>query len=343
MAMNIRTSIILCSVWIASTPLILGAGGLNAESERIDDPARPNTLERAVVYLKMEVPLWSRENGCFSCHNNGDGARALIAARRFGFDVPDRTLSDTITWLSEPTRWTVESAKRPSSDRPLARVQFASALADAVDAGLVQDRSLLLKAARLLIVDQAQDGGWIIGDSGAVGAPATYGAALATWTARKTLARADQTIFQNEIARADRWIQNMPIQNIPAAAIALLAIGDRYRSVAIDRFDPASRDRLKAAIDLLVRSQGDEGGWGPFESSPPEPFDAALALIALQSVVQTDRRVPGLIDRGRTYLQATQLPEGGWPATTRPAGGESYAEHVSTSAWATIALIQIHK
>jgi hypothetical protein len=343
MAKKIRISIILRSVWIATTPFLLAAGGLNPPAEPNDNPAEPNSIERAVVYLKMEVPLWSRENGCFSCHNNGDGARALIAARTIGLDVPDRTLADTIAWLSDPNRWTVESAKRPSSDRPLARVQFASALADAVDAGLVKDRSLPLKAASLLIVDQGDDGAWKIGDSGRVGAPATYGPALATWTARDTLARADQTRFKKEIARADQWIDKTPIRNIQAASIALMAIGERYRSVAIDRFDPPARDRLKAAIDLLARSQGDDGGWGPFESSPAEPFDTALALIALQSVKKTDRRVPNLIDRGRTYLRTTQLAEGGWPATTRPAGGDSYAEHISTSAWATIALIKTHK
>ena len=32
--------------------------------------------ERALAYLAREVPAWSRENHCFSCHNNWDGARA---------------------------------------------------------------------------------------------------------------------------------------------------------------------------------------------------------------------------------------------------------------------------
>src|SRR5262249_25750881 len=50
------------------------------------DESRPGMLkraprqaaeERAVAYLVREVPLWSQENHCFSCHNNGDGARAL--------------------------------------------------------------------------------------------------------------------------------------------------------------------------------------------------------------------------------------------------------------------------
>ncbi|MEX0713581.1 MAG: hypothetical protein WD278_14585 [Pirellulales bacterium] len=34
-----------------------------------------------------------------------------------------------------------------------------------------------------------------------------------------------------------------------------------------------------------------------------------------------------------------QLEDGSWPETTRPAGGQSYAQRISTTAWATIALL----
>ena len=33
-----------------------------------------------------------------------------------------------------------------------------------------------------------------------------------------------------------------------------------------------------------------------------------------------------MIQRGRAYLLATQQPDGSWPETTRPRGGESYAQ-----------------
>lgn len=42
------------------------------------DPA----IRRALDYLSREVPAWKKKNGCFSCHNNGDAARALMAAGR---------------------------------------------------------------------------------------------------------------------------------------------------------------------------------------------------------------------------------------------------------------------
>ena len=61
--------------------LCLVAGGQNAAI-----PATPEA--KAVAFLSREVPRWSREKHCFSCHNNGDGARALFRAARQGEHVP---------------------------------------------------------------------------------------------------------------------------------------------------------------------------------------------------------------------------------------------------------------
>jgi hypothetical protein len=49
------------------------------------------------------------------------------------------------------------------------------------------------------------------------------------------------------------------------------------------------------------------------------------------------------IHRGRSFLAAQQDPDGGWPATTRPPRGESYAQRLSTTGWATLALLRTRK
>src|SRR6476646_6475955 len=85
--------------------------------------------ERALGYLAREVPKWSAENHCYSCRHNGDGARALFTAQRLGERVPKQALADTSAWLLKPEGWDKNGGESPVSDKRLARLEFAAALA----------------------------------------------------------------------------------------------------------------------------------------------------------------------------------------------------------------------
>src|SRR5262245_45932205 len=179
----------------------------------------PQTPEqRAIAYLAREVPRWSKENGCFSCHNNGDGARSLYAASRRGYAVPDIALADTTRWLIEPGKWDNNRGDPGFSDKKLARIQFAATLAQACEADVVHERRALIDAALSLVPYQEPDGSWLV-DTGSVGSPATYGTPLATYLARLTLEKADAVRFAEPISRADRWFAaNKPHSMLDAAA-----------------------------------------------------------------------------------------------------------------------------
>jgi hypothetical protein len=133
-----------------------------------------------VANLAAEVPGWSRENHCFSCHNNGDAARALYVARKLSYDVAVEALSDTTDWLLRPTAWEDNKGEPGFSDKKLARIQFSAALAEAFRASAVDARQTLIVAAETLLPDQSEDGSWKVDVSGALGSPATYGTTLAT-------------------------------------------------------------------------------------------------------------------------------------------------------------------
>jgi len=264
--------------------------------------------ERAIAYLTREVPRWSAENHCYSCHNNGDGARALYSARRQGYAVAAEALRDTTAWLLRPGDWDSNGGNPLASDKKLARIQFAAALAEA-DA----DRDTLIKAADSLLVYQEKDGSWQVDATAVAGSPVTYGPVLATYMARRTLARADAARFRDAISRADGWLRNVKPDSVPDAAALLMAFDKRE------------------SFDLIRRAQAADGGWGPRPHTPSEVFDTALVLLALPRGETAER--------GRAYLIRSQLPSGGWPETTRPSGGQSYAQHISTTAWATMALL----
>ena len=116
-------------------------------------------------------------------------------------------------------------------------------------------------------------------------------------------------------------------------------------SQARDAAAIAQRDR---ALTTIARGQSPSGGWGPYTTVAPQVFDTALVLVALadlrgggaplQSVFTADALTAAL-DRGRAYLLAQQIDDGSWPETTRPANQESYAQRISTTGWALLALL----
>ena len=276
--------------------------------------AQERATVRAVDYLAREVPRWSKANGCFSCHNNGDGARALYVAEQAGYRVPKSALADTTQWLLRPADWDHDRTNPAFGDKKLARIQFAAALAQAYDSGAVHDRAPLSAAAESLLRYQEADGSWQVDAGSAVGSPVTYGTALSTYMARRTLEIAGLTAPAD---RAKQWLLASKPHSILDAAALLLAL-------------PARRD----CLDLILGAQSSDGGWGPHATAAAEPFDTAVVLLALRKIDK-----PASIARGRAFLIASQRPDGGWPETTRPPGGQSYAQHISTSAWATMALV----
>lgn len=286
---------------------------------------------RAVAFLAGEVPRWSPANKCFSCHNNGDAARALYTARRLGVMVEAKVLDDTTAWLSQPARWDRNGGDGTYNDRVLMDIQFAAALAEATAAGMVKERKALLQAADMVAKHQRKDGSWKIDGEDTVGAPASYGIVLATAQARQILFQADPQRYRPALQKADAWLRRLPVKNVFTAAAVLLALADNA--------DAAAAAQKKHGLDLIRKGQSRDSGWGPYVTSPPEPFDTALVLLALARFEEKQDEHRSWLKSGRAYLIASQQPDGGWPATTRPAGADSYAQRISTSAWATLALL----
>lgn len=305
--------------------LFSGLAALRAPGEQPPPPER-----RAIDFLAREVESWPAANKCFSCHNNGDAARALYAAIDEGLDVPADRLRATSDWLSRPDDWRKAEIPPEFRDDRLSAIQFGAALVSAVEAGKLKSRPALAAAADLIAAEQDADGSWQVDASGQAGSPVTYGAALATWSSRRTLLAAAEPRFARAIARADSWLRRHEAHNTPDAAAAMLALAGAK--------DEQAATRRGQCLEYLRQAQSDQGGWGPYRTSPPEAFDTALALLALAAQPHTPE-TDAAVARGRKYLIAEQLDDGGWAETTRPSGARSYAQRISTAGWATLALL----
>jgi hypothetical protein len=285
-------------------------------------PVRDSTPAeaRAVRYLAREVPLWPVKNKCFSCHNNGDAARALLAARRLSIPFDDAALQSTIEWLRRPEGWEDNGPKVEYSDKKLATLEFAHALLLVTEK---EDPSLIRAAERVAAL-QEKDGSWAVDADGLPGSPVTYGRTLATVVALRIFASADPKRFADPIDRAQRWLLNKKPDGVFDVAALLLG----------------GRRNPEECLEILRKGQTRDGGWGPYVTSPPEVFDTAVALLALMAQIDQPG-VPEMVRRGREYLVQTQESDGSWPETTRPPGAESYAQRISTTGWALLALLSI--
>jgi hypothetical protein len=282
----------------------------------------PSPEGRALAYLAHEARDWPVKNRCYSCHNNGDAVRALYEARRLSVPADLALVEDTRRFLLRPEAWQDNGPKGEFSDKKLASLQFAAALAAAADAGLPGTEAALPAAAELLRSEQEPDGSWKVDADDFPGGPVTYGRTLATVFARHVLLRAPPDRFGAAAARAGDWLRRQrPVRVLEAAAV-LLGVPDT--------------PHREHCLDLLRRGQTKDGGWGPYVESAPEAFDTAIVLLALADEPGMAERVK----RGRAWLIARQDGEGGWRETTRPAGAESYAHRISTTGWATLALLR---
>jgi hypothetical protein len=290
--------------------------------------------DRALAYLVREVPRWSKENKCFSCHNNGDAARTLYLAIRLGRKVNEKALADTTAWLTKPDHWDKNADDQKFTNKQLDRLQFGMALLEAVDAGLIKDRQPLQKAAAIIAGLQDANGSWPVGSDGNIGSPTTYGPALATAQAHRLLQRADAAKHEQAIGKADAWLRKTKVKTVLDAAAVLLAL---------EKVDDAeARTQRQACYALIRKGEAQDGGWGPYMNAEPEVFDTALVLLALSRQAET-KEINGWQKRGRIYLLHAQKKDGSWQETTRPSGADSYAQRISTSAWATQALLDTGK
>ena len=149
-------------IWPMVTVLgvAIAAFAEDATTGSTDSQAARAPEARALAYLAREVPQWSPNNKCFSCHNNGDGARALYTAAGMTYRVDAKVLADTTRWLAHPEGWKDNGGDGEFSDKTLAAIQFGSALVMAVQSEAVKTKTPLVTAADVVAKNQQQDGSW---------------------------------------------------------------------------------------------------------------------------------------------------------------------------------------
>lgn len=304
-------------------------GSMPLFADRYDEAAT-----NATQYLEKEALSWQPDNACFSCHNNGDATRVLLEISETTRQFKDSRWNESLEWLDTPEKWKKASPTEVALSPALAIIQFGNAMLAAQQIGLLPVNDSRFRSAAILTIEsQHADGYWEIEPPGHLGSPGTYGNPLGTAMALRILKNSKVSKAGTAIQKSMEWITKMSLKSTIdlAAGIQILKNSDTSERLAL----------VAQWRATLIQQQNDNGSWGPYASRFGEAFDTAVALLTLTPFLPShpDYRRP--LELGRSFLANTQEPSGGWTETTRPAGGTSYAQHISTSAWALSALTAV--
>ncbi len=290
-------------------------------------PAAPLSpvVAKGAAYLRQELTK----------SRNGDAIRALLEAGARGYEV-GTALDETLNFLKAPAAWDQYKPPAGAVDPRLVRIQFASALAVAERHGKAASTDLAV-AAKLLVADQSADGSWLPDQALGADTPESYGAVLATWSARTALIASGMQPDTFTIVQADRWLRGLTVETV-ADALAML--------LALDLTGDVMAEGLRrTALSLVRAAQRPSGGWSADAESAPQIFETALAVLALCALNVEPRtarstyrpeELLAAIAKGKAFIESQQRPDGSWPESS---GKAADLQRMSITGWALLALL----
>lgn len=314
---------------LASWCCLYSSVGLPAEHE--GERQLEAAIDRARRYLIAEEAAWRKDHRCFSCHNQGLALRAVWLAER----QPSRLPADDpiARWVVEPGLWQVEN-RLGENDQSMADLLFARTALTAHRRGVIRLTPQTLQQIAQRVASHLETGDrWPSDATSPLASPLSLGPILGTHLACRVLSEAAPEAYTALVSRCRRQLFSHTPRNVPEAAAQLWAISSDWRQY---------QHAWHQAWTLIQQSQSLRGGWGPYAHSPPEAFDTAIAVIGLSEAIghhcPDEQQIAAAIAKGRDFLLQVQREEGGWEATTRPPGRDSYAQHIATTSWALEAL-----
>lgn len=293
------------------------------------DPPNPAEVRKAV---ERSLPLLQgaartfrerSEGRCIGCHHQGPLQLAVALARERGFRVDEdleRAELDRIRGFYARRR---ELYLRAATDPAAAR--RADAFGNfAVHAGYWltgyaaeggPPDAATEAAAVFLASRQEADGHWDFDDTAR--APLQAGdfttTALAVRVVQVYGPKARAAEFAGRADRAREWF----LRTAPRTT------DDKVYRLRGLVWTGANADEIRAATDLLLAGQRDDGGWAQQDNMPSDAYATGLALVALNQAGGLPTTAAAY-RRGVEYLMRTRLPDGSWFVRTRAIPSNPY-------------------
>lgn len=312
----------------------LASGGFAQTSPQ----AVRDAVARALPLLEKASAGSAEHRECFTCHSQALPVFAIAAARERGFKVDgqnlERQLKHTLDHLERGKKqflagkgtggkadtagyalWTLAAGKQPASETTSAVAEF-------------------------LLLWQSDADHW----SHTSDRPPSEASDFTTTFLAINGLKLFGTPEQQE--RIDARIESARDWLLSAKPVDT---EDRVFRLRALRASGAEEAALQAAVEELIATQRDDGGWGQKDDMFSDAYATGTALVALHADGGLAVDDP-VYQRGIAYLLSTQLEDGSWHVVSRSNPFQTYFEtgfphgddqFISTSAtgWATMALL----
>ena len=319
-----------CAIVLALTQSLL-AGEPKASAPDIRE-----TIQRSIGFLEKDSLAWKEERRCASCHHLPMTLWSLNEAKKQGYAVNDKTLTDLTAWTIAKDDPAKVFPKRPPTPEKLVN-QSPLLLALGIEAGDPSDlavRKGLKKLLTTVLVDQGDDGSWKLGAGRLPMVASKEIMTTLTLLALSSPAAAQVNEAKPAQEKALKWLSLAPPED-DLQAIALRIILRQRLGMPRGEWEPMAKK--------ILRRQNADGGWCQTKEMASDAFATGQALYALSVTRLSDDPA---VKKAQAFLAETQRPDGSWPMTSRSMKpGEKGAKdlgpitHAGT-AWGTLGLVR---
>lgn len=307
----------------------------------VENQAR-RAVEQGMAFLEKDAIKWRKEHQCSTCHHGTMTVWALSEARSQGYVVASDTLANVAKWTKER----LENINKPRDTRMGWNMVNTSALYLEVMAQALPQQEVVSADERKsiaghLLRHQEPDGSWAwsIAPPQNRAPPHFESDEVVTLLAYLALGSQDPTDVKEKSAtregraKAAAWLAKVsPSNTTQAAGLRLWVMVRAGESLSV-----------QAEIDEYLRRQNKDGGWSQNKGLPSDAYSTGQALYFLSLAGVKNSRPE--IQRGVSFLVATQKQDGSWPMTPRAHPGAKPASNPVPiiyfgSAWATLGLMR---
>ncbi len=292
---------------------------------------------RSVPLLQKSSAEYTRHRQCFACHHQAMPLLALTTAQSRGFAVSQEEIDNQ-------RQFTADSLARNRDGYPKGigqggQVDTAGYALLALEVSGWKPEPTTAAVAEYLLLKHKDHDHWLTTSKRPPSEVSQFTTTYLALRGLKTFATPEQKERSRaRIEQVRRWLLDTPARDTEDRVSRLWAL----------KLVGAPDQHVQAAVQELLHSQRQDGGWGQTDELDSDAYATGSALVVLHQAGGLAVSHP-IYQRGLKFLIAQQREDGSWYVKSRSKPFQTYFESgfpygtdqfisIAASSWATTAL-----